>query len=303
MKKLVLSSAVCLLLLISSCTNSLLEDTAEVKSKLNLDTKTGNNGVHNRIKISRKLSTLVTNGVTQVVDVYYNYDTRGNLIQITGSSPNQAAFDIDITYDNRDRVKAIDNNTTARWEYTYDGNDLVKQLRTIGLNGNISSINFYEIAYDANGKMSGVNWYAVENGVNRLVTTYTFGYSGDDIILSTEKLASGVVYRTYEFTYDNQKQPFYNLPLLSIPRFIVQDMPGISFSEHNILTQTAHDRGTAYSAINSFKASYTYTADGYPSKVQKMFGQGSVETTVYTYAPIPTMANQKNGKSLNAYYN
>jgi YD repeat-containing protein len=93
----------------------------------------------------------------------------------------------------------------------------------------------------------------------------------------------GQIAREHTYAYDDKKTPLPKLPLLSVPRYVIPDLPGKGLSSHNIKTHTWLKEDGQRSATTSFTATYTYNEAGYPIAATNTFEDGSVEHTVYTY--------------------
>ncbi|MFT4523801.1 MAG: hypothetical protein ACI8ZN_002757 [Bacteroidia bacterium] len=206
----------------------------------------------------------------------------------------------DFTYDGANLVKVVESEdgTTSTSDFVYVAGklDQINQgsytYQLVYTNGKVSRIDekfqgdlegYYNVTYNANGKLAMVDYFYSDGVGDMLTQRYTYSWSGDNI---------SKVVNIYDFddngeldpdedyvieinltAFDNNPSPTYGLPI-----YLVDFGDVVALSKNNPTSGTLTIDGTPLpiSGVN------TTNSDGYTSQ-SKMTAAGSTTTTNFTY--------------------
>jgi hypothetical protein len=218
------------------------------------------------------------------------------------SSTTNGTKDYDLTYDNNNRLNSMIGYTpagNATFTFQYDANN-----RVIKASGSSSGIigDYTTYHYDVNGRIDRDTLYKLTNLVGPVYTAdsiNTFTYTGNNITREDNIKIGGVhLYSTYaynstgditqEIDYDNTGAILQTLVFTLdnknsniTPLFFID--PVAASQKHNGASITVTSPTSGVDNSQSYTATFTYNATGYPLTETDNYLDGTVDNITYTY--------------------
>jgi RHS repeat-associated protein len=227
-------------------------------------------------------------GTDQAID--YTYDKESNLVSIIDKYSS-----LTFTYDNRDRVKSVDNNGTPNaprvvLAYTYDGVGNILSV-TDTINGSVGGTNNY--TYDALNRLvklsqtgNGVSAKRVDfayNAIGQYTSVSRYGNLAGTSLVDRSTYAYDSLNRLTNLTHNNGSAniAFYNYTYDVASRITrITDIDGVTdytYDDRNQLT------GADSNNANRPDESYTYDANGNRTNTGYQTATGNRLTSDGTY--------------------
>lgn len=275
MKKMKLLTLILLLAFIASCSS---DDSVGLNSEEPLNSK-----------LPKKVTFEFWNSDTNewlsddgVYEFFYNSDNTINEIKFSEYYPFTVFHSFSYTNGYLSQMTSDYGGGISNYVFTYDNGFMITEDSP----ENPNNQNFVEYFY-SNGKLTNSSSYYA-------ISTYQFG-SNNNLIYRTsnDTEVNSIFDRTFDYTYDNKKNPFINLST-KMKRVLYSDLFINTFTlqelfpnQNNILSEDVNilfssNGSNFHSYSNTFI--YTYDIDGYPLEKILYNSDGlSIRKTIYEY--------------------